>query len=108
MSANNRTQLAATKRLQKGAVTLMVALVVLVILTVIVLASTNVALFEQRTATNENRQRLADQVARYSLNLGGEYLKANIVKVGSLELGGWLATNTKRWLPCSGVMDGTT
>ena len=75
----------------------MVALVVLVILTVIVLSSTGVALFEQRTATNENRQRLADQVARYSLNLGGEYFKANIVNVASTELGGWLATNTSRW-----------
>jgi hypothetical protein len=92
-----------SSRLQKGAATLMVALVILVILTVIVLASTNVALFEQRTATNENRQRLADQVARYSLNLGGEFLKANIVKVGSLELGGWLATNTRRWTACNTV-----
>lgn len=103
MTANSAPRRAVTSRFQRGAATLMVALVILVILTVIVLASTNVALFEQRTATNENRQRLADQVARYSLNLGGEYLKANIVKVGSLELGGWLATNTKRWLPCSGV-----
>ena len=85
---------------QNGVATLMVALVILVILTVIVLGSTGVALFEQRTATNENRQRLADQVARYSLNLGGEYFKANIVNVASTQLGGWLAPNTLRWLPC--------
>ena len=49
------------RRFQRGAATLMVALVILVVLTVIVLASTNVALFEQRTATNENRQRLSDE-----------------------------------------------
>ncbi len=95
-------------RLQRGVATLMVALVILVILTVIVLASTNVALFEQRTATNENRQRLADQVAKYSLDLGGEFLKANIVNIASAELSGWLATNTQRWIACSTVMDGTT
>lgn len=93
---------------QRGVATLMIALVILVILTVIVLSSTGVALFEQRTATNENRQRLADQVARYSLNLGGEYFKANIVNIASTELGGWLATNTSRWTTCVSVMHVTT
>ena len=93
----------ASSRQQRGVATLMVALVILVILTVIVLASTNVALFEQRTATNENRQRLADQVAKYSMDLGGEFIKANIVDVGSTELGGWMAASSLRWLPCSGV-----
>ena len=81
----------------------MVALVVVVVLTLIVLASTNVALFEQRTASNEYRQRLADQAAKYSLQQGGEFFKANIVHVASEELSGWLALNTRRWLPCSGV-----
>ena len=93
---------------QRGVATLLVTLVVLVILTVIVLASTGVALFEQRTATNENRQRLADQAARYSLNLAGEFFKANISNVASSQFGGWLATNTKRWTLCSSVMDVTT
>jgi hypothetical protein len=32
-----------------------------------------------------------------------EYLKAHIVDVASAELSGWLAPNTLRWLPCSGV-----
>lgn len=94
-------------RRQRGVATLLVALVILVILTVIVLSSTGVALFEQRTATNENRQRLADQVARYSLNLGGEYFKANIVNVGSNQLGGWLATSTKRWTSCVSAKNGS-
>jgi len=90
---------------QRGVATLLIALVILVILTVIVLSSTGVALFEQRTATNENRQRLADQVARYSLNLGGEFFKASIVDLASSQLGGWLATSTKRWTTCASVMD---
>lgn len=102
MSMINNTPRITSKKRQRGVATLMVALVILVILTVIVLASTNVALFEQRTATNENRQRLADQVAKYALDLGGEFMKANIVHLGSKELGGWLAPNTLHWLPCSG------
>ena len=103
MPAKNRIANPAGARAQRGVATLMLALVIIVILTVIVLASTNVALFEQRTATNENRQRLADQVAKYSLELGGEYIKAHIEDVASTEIGGWLSTNTLRWLPCSGV-----
>ena len=57
--------------------TLLVALVILGILTIVVLYSTHVAFFEQRTATNENRSRLVEQAAEYSINLAGEYLKAN-------------------------------
>lgn len=76
---------------QRGAATLLVALILLVILTLIVLGSANVALFEQKTATNENRQRLVEQGAEYALGLGGEYLKANIANLASAEDNdGWL------------------
>lgn len=101
-------RVASGVRRQKGVATLMVALVILAILTVIVLASTGMSLFEQRTATNENRQRLADQAARYSLNLTGEFFKANITNVASTQFGGWLATNTVHWAKCVTVMDATT
>lgn len=99
----NLKRLSPGPRRQKGMATLMLALVVLVILTLVVLASTNVTLFEQRTTTSEHRQRLADQVAKYSLGVGVEFLKAHIVQVSSQELSGWLATGTLRWLPCNGV-----
>lgn len=88
-------------RRQRGVTTLIVALVILVILTVIILSSSSVGLFEQKTATNENRQRLADQAAEYALNLGGEYLKANIVPIASKELNGWLSGATLRWVKCT-------
>lgn len=91
--------------------TLMVTLVVLGILTVIVLYSTHVAFFEQRTATNENRARLVEQAAEYSINLAGEYLKANrdyIISrtVGDASTGGWLAASVdtgRKWVRCSTV-----
>ena len=88
---------------QRGAATLFVTLMILVILTVIVLASSSVALFEQKTATNENRYRLAEQAAEYSLSLGGEYLKANVVNIASNEDDdGWLKTSgpNLHWQPC--------
>ena len=76
-------------RPQRGVATLVTTLVILFILTLIVLSSANVALFEQKTSTNENRQHLADQAAEYALRLGGEYLKSNIVNLASAETNGW-------------------
>ena len=96
---------------QRGLATLLVALVILGILTIIVLYSTHVAFFEQRTAVNENRSRLVEQAAEYSINLTGEYLKANrdylISRTGgSATTGGWLASSVatgRKWVACSSV-----
>jgi hypothetical protein len=100
---NSKRQPASARRHQRGVATLLVALVILVILTIIILSSSSIALFEQKTATNENRQRLVDQAAEYALNLGGEYMKANIVNLASAEVDGWLAGATKKWAKCADV-----
>ena len=91
-------------RSQRGMTTLLVTLSVLIILTIIILASSNVALFEQKTATNENRAHLAEQSAEYALNLGGEYLKTNVSKISTNQPGGWLDSATAanvRWQSCA-------
>jgi hypothetical protein len=90
-------------RRQRGVSTLFVTLMILVILTLIILASSNVALFEQKTTINENRQHLAEQAAEYALNLGGEYLKANVVNISSNEDDdGWLKAGgpNLHWVQC--------
>ena len=95
-------------RAQRGIATLLVVLSVLVILTIIILSSSSVALFEQKTATNENRARLAEQTAEYALNLGGEYLKANVSKISTNAAGGWLDAVTAanvRWKSCAAFTD---
>lgn len=100
---------ATEKARQRGVATLFVALIILVILTVIVLASTNVTFFEQRTSSNENRGRLAEQAAEYSLNMAGEYLKAKrdlLISntAGSATTGGWLSTDNttgRKWKACT-------
>lgn len=87
---------------QKGLTTLAITLLLLVILTLIVLFSTNVAFFEQRTTNNENRARLAEQAAEYSLNLAGEFMKANRNNIISKTPGiGWLSPDAPRWARCS-------
>lgn len=91
-------------RAQRGVATLVVTLIILAILTVIVLSSSSVALFEQKTSTNENRQKLADSAAEYALNLGTEYLKANVVKIASEQTLGWLPAGTApHWVKCADV-----
>jgi hypothetical protein len=104
--AMNRPRIQATRgpSSQRGVATLMVTLVILFILTLIILASSNVALFEQKTATNEYRQRLADQAAEYAMNLAGEFFKANVVNLASAQTDGWLATGTARWVTCASVV----
>lgn len=100
-----RRRIPAGNRRQRGVATLLVALVILVILTVIVLSSSSVALFEQKTATNEYRQRLADQAAEYALNLGVEYLKANVVNLASEQPEGWLPAGTDpHWVKCEDAL----
>ncbi len=97
---------AGAPRKQRGVATLLVAIVILVILTLIVLLSANVSLFEQKTATNENRGRMVEQAAEYAVNMAGEYLKANRLSVIRKTTGGWLAADVasgKRWVRCSSV-----
>lgn len=97
----------AGKRNQRGVATLTITLILLGILTIIVLASSNTGLFEQKTATNENRAHLSQQAAEYALALGGEFLKANVVNVASNEdSDGWLSSGANlHWRTCAGVTD---
>lgn len=85
---------------QKGVSTLFVTLVLLAIVTVVVLFSTNLAFFEQKTTTNENRSELTQQAAEYALSLSGEFLKANRNLVISNTGGGWLTPGAAKWVRC--------
>ena len=94
-----------TGRTARGVSTLAITLILLVIITAMVLFSTSVGYFEQRTTTNQNRARIAEQSAQYALALAGEYLKANrdlLISDDAAE-GGWLAAGTARWAKCADV-----
>ena len=90
---------------QHGASTLAVTLILLVIITAMVLFSTSVGYFEQRTTTNQNRARIAEQSAEYALALAGEYLKANRNRLISNKVAdqGWFAAGSERWAKCADV-----
>jgi hypothetical protein len=107
MTQSSAPRIPRSFRSQRGVATLLVTLSILVILTIIILASSNVALFEQKTATNEYRARLAEQAAEYALSIGGEYLKANVSKVSTNVAGGWLNGASLHWKSCAGITDTT-
>jgi type II secretory pathway pseudopilin PulG len=98
-------------RRQRGATTLMVALMVLSILVVVALFSAQVAYVERRTTNNENRARLAEHAAEYAINLAGEYIAARRGQLisnlsGTADTGGWLADTAahgRKWIACSSV-----
>jgi hypothetical protein len=86
---------------QRGVTTLAITLLLLGIVTIIVLFSTNVAFFEQRTTTNQSRAVSTEQIAEYALNLGGQYLNANRAVVVNATAPGWLSSGaSRRWVRC--------
>src|SRR6476646_6070693 len=106
--SNFRPFRSSSIRWQRGVATLTITLILLGILTLLVLASSATGLFEQRTATNENRRRLAQQASECALSLGGEYLKANVVNIASNEdAAGWLTSggSNLHWRSCAGITD---
>ena len=100
----------ASPRAQRGITTLTITLILLIILTLMVLFSTNVGFFEQRTSTNENRAQITEQMAEYALNLGGEYLKINRDNIISRTGTGWLTTTGTGtgWVRCPSGTIATT
>jgi hypothetical protein len=84
---------------------LVITMVLLVIITLVVLFSTSVGFFEQRTASNENRARIAEQAAETAISMAGEYVKANRSLVISNIGDGWLSSSATggRWATCAGV-----
>lgn len=87
----------ALARAQRGMTTLLVAMLLLAILTVVTLLALQVGVFEQRTVGAENRQRMVEQVADAGLNQAAEFLKAQSRDVTRL----WMATGTSRWTRCN-------
>jgi hypothetical protein len=93
------------RRAQRGAATLAITMILLVIVTGMVLFSASVGYFEQRTTTNQNRAQIAQKAAEYALSLAGEYMKANRGRLISDDTAddGWFATGTMHWAKCADV-----
>lgn len=94
----------STRSHQRGASTLLIAMLLLAILTVVTLFATAFAVHEQRTSANEYRHKLAFQAAEAGLNQAIEYIKLNTRPMLSTATGGWLFAGAPRWQPCSDAL----
>lgn len=90
-------------RHQRGASTLLIAMLLLAILTVASIFATAFGVHEQRTSANEYRHKLVFQAAEAGLNQSIEYLKINTRTMLSTSSGGWLFAGAPRWQPCTGA-----
>jgi hypothetical protein len=95
--------------------TIFVAILLLAILTVVTLFALSVGVFEQRTATNDNRARVVAAASEAGLNQGIEFFKANkrvLVDTWMYPPSGtsrrWtLCTSTETSFPCGAETDTT-
>lgn len=92
-------------RRQRGVSTLLIAMLMLAILTIITLFAARYGVSEQRTSANEYRYKMAFHVAETGLNRSLEYIKLNTATMMSTATGGWLNPGDMQWQPCS---DATT
>lgn len=93
-----------SRRTQRGLSTLLIAMLLLGIVTVIALFAATYGVFEQRTAGNEYRQKIAFQAAETGLNRSLEYIKVNTRTMLSSADGGWLYDGgSRRWQACTEV-----
>lgn len=90
----------SSARHQRGASTLLIAMLLLAILTVASIFATAYGVHEQRTSANEYRYKLVFQAAEAGLNQSIEYLKINTKPMLSTADGGWLFAGNPRWQPC--------
>lgn len=88
------------RRRQHGVSTLLVAMLLLAILTIITLFAARYGVNEQRTSGNEYRYKMAFHVAEAGLAQSIEFFKGTSRQLVSTVSGGWLFDGDPHWEPC--------
>lgn len=105
----------ALRNRQEGAITMISAVMILVLLTEMIIFAVQTGVFEQRKSSNEFRHKQAFHVADSAIQQAKQFMLTNSILVSSsvadlLPDGtdGWLAgTAENRWLPCADITDPT-
>ena len=98
----------ALRRKQAGAITMISAILIMVLLTEMIIYAVQTGVFEQRKSSNELRQKLAFHMADSAIQQAKQFMLNNVKNASSAKTGGWLApSTTTRWLPCAGITDQT-
>lgn len=97
---------------ERGSLTIFVAVMILILMTLMVVYTSQVSVLETRDSGNEVSQKVAFQVAEAALDQGVMYLLANNAKILSSRVDvfpdgteftgdGWLASGALRWGTCT-------
>lgn len=86
---------------QRGAFTMITAVLILILLTEMIIYAVQVGVFEQRKSSNEMRQKEAFHLADSAIQFGKEFMLTNSVAIPSSAAGGWLDPSSPRWQLCS-------
>ena len=88
-------------RLQRGAITMFSAVLILILLTEVILYSAQVGVFEQRKSANDVRQKQAFHAAEAGMQHAKEFFLAHVASLSAANVGGWLEDATSRWTLCT-------
>lgn len=96
----------STRTRQAGMITLFVTIMLLLIISIAVLFSSQVGVFEIKTGANQFRSQRAFDAAQSGLNYGLEYVRSNRARISSTGFGGWLEEDLEWWerCPADGVL----
>jgi hypothetical protein len=95
------------RKRQTGAITMISAVLILILLTEMIIYAVQVGVFEQRKSSNEMRQKEAFHLADSAIQFGKEFMLANSVLIPSNKddklpdgTDGWLSATGLRWEKC--------
>ena len=77
-------------RLQRGAITMFSAVLILILLTEVILYSAQVGVFEQRKSANDVRQKQAFHAAEAGMQHAKEFFLVHAASLSAAKVGGWL------------------
>jgi hypothetical protein len=106
MNAPNRTRAHRPPSRQRGLSTLLIAILLLAIVTIITLFAARFGIFEQRMSANDYRYKMAFQASEAGLNQSMEFIKMSTAEMLSTVDGGWLFPGDPLWQPCSEALPG--
>ena len=107
MKTTNRVRPPVTRSRQQGLSTLLIAILLLAIVTIITIFAARFGIFEQRMSSNDYRYKMAFQASEAGLNQSMEFIRMSTAEMLSPAGEGWLAPGDPRWQPCTEALPGT-
>ena len=101
---NRRPRTPILRSRQRGLSTLLIAILLLAIVTIMTIFAARFGIFEQRISANDYRYKMAFQASEAGLNQSMEFIKMSTSEMLSTVSGGWLDPTDPSWMPCTDAL----